>query len=445
MELMVLALVFIPMILLLIALLFGGKTFRSSLIVSSVIFLVTSIVLYFYPSIIIIKFPVLFWKFFSLLTVFLIFFYSTRDKHHFISILTMFQAFMLIIFEISFSPAEPSVFLSLNHKELLLVLSGGFIIITFIPFIVYCYRKRCGDASSKQKRRFIAGFLFMLSSFAGLISAQSMTGLFLFWQFQYISTYFFLRSNECVHDKRTKFVPYIQQAALTLFLASNIITYEATGSLAMQNFSVGFGPMSGLTAVVIFMTIILMGLLIPEYYLLRFNFFENIPLPSLTGMYLIIVSIIMPYGILRKFMPLFQNLNKGLITLFVLYGAILVFAGAYYALVYKRNKYSLNTTILCIAGLGVATSFKDYQSSADFLYSNPLSLLIVISGIVLIAAFIIEWVSYLFVHVNTVPETDEQFLPSAFFPFKVNFKLLIRIGWITTAALILGVALSCLG
>ena len=93
---------------------------------------------------------------------------------------------------------------------------------------------------------------------------------------------------------------------------------------------------------------------------------------------------------------------------------------------------------MCIAGLGVATSFKDYQSNVDFLYSNPLSLLIVISGIVLIAAFIIEWVSYLFVQAKLPQEADEKYLPSTFFPFRVNFKLIIRLGWITTAALILG-------
>ena len=444
MELMVLGLVFIPLILLLIVLLTRGKAFYSSLIISSVIFLICSIVLYLFPNISIINFPALLWKFLSLLTVFAIFIYSIRDKHYFISILTIFQVLMLIVFEISFAPAEPSQFLSLNRQETLLTLSGGFIIITFMPFIAYCYRKKCGNASNKQKRRFITGFLLLLSSFAGLMSAKSMTGLFMFWQFQYLATYFLVDSCESLHDQRMRFVPYVQQAALTLFLASNIIAYKGTGSLAMQNFSVGFGQASELTAVIIFMTLIIMGLLIPEYYLLRHNFFENIPISSLTGMYLVIVSIIMPYGVLLKFQPLFQNLHRGLIPLFVLYGSILVFAGAYYALIYKQNKYSLNTTIMCIAGLGVATSFKDYQSNVDFLYSNPLSLLIVISGIVLIAAFIIEWVSYLFVQAKLPQEADEKYLPSTFFPFRVNFKLIIRLGWVTTAALILGVALSCL-
>ena len=70
MELMVLGLVFIPLILLLIVLLTRGKAFYSSLIISSVIFLICSIVLYLFPNISIINFPALLWKFLSLLTVF---------------------------------------------------------------------------------------------------------------------------------------------------------------------------------------------------------------------------------------------------------------------------------------------------------------------------------------------------------------------------------------
>ena len=124
MELMVLGLVFIPLILLLIVLLTRGKAFYSSLIISSVIFLICSIVLYLFPNISIINFPALLWKFLSLLTVFAIFIYSIRDKHYFISILTIFQVLMLIVFEISFAPAEPSQFLSLNRQETLLTLSG---------------------------------------------------------------------------------------------------------------------------------------------------------------------------------------------------------------------------------------------------------------------------------------------------------------------------------
>ena len=86
----------------------------------------------------------------------------------------------------------------------------------------------------------------------------------------------------------------------------NIIAYKGTGSLAMQNFSVGFGQASELTAVIIFMTLIIMGLLIPEYYYCVITF-ENIPISSLTGMYLVIVSIICPMEYCLSFNHYFKT------------------------------------------------------------------------------------------------------------------------------------------
>ena len=123
MELMVLGLVFIPLILLLIVLLTRGKAFYSSLIISSVIFLICSIVLYLFPNISIINFPALLWKFLSLLTVFAIFIYSIRDKHYFISILTIFQVLMLIVLKYHLHLLNQASFYLLTVRDSL-TLSG---------------------------------------------------------------------------------------------------------------------------------------------------------------------------------------------------------------------------------------------------------------------------------------------------------------------------------
>lgn len=128
----------------------------------------------------------------------------------------------------------------------------------------------------------------------------------------------------------------------------------------------------------------------------------------------------------------------------ILYGSLLVFAGAYFALLYYKNRHSLLSMIMSISGLAVATVFKDLQPGMVFLTSNPLPLLLVIAGIVLAVAFIIMWISSLFTHAGKAQEAADYQVISSFIPFNINFSLLIKISYITTAALALGVSLSCL-
>lgn len=439
MELMVLCLVFLPLLLLFIAIFFKGEKIHAFTVISGFLFILCTLVLFINPGFLHINLPALLWKLLSLLTVFFIFFRSIKDKQYIISIFTLIQAFLLIIFEITHSPTEPEPYLYFNCGEKLLLMCGAFIAILFIPFIIYCSKKYYENSTDKQIKRFIAGFIFLLSSFAGLMAAKSMSGLFLFWQWVYLSGYYLF--NTYGQGERKRIFPFIQQAILTLFMALNIITYRITGSLAMQDFSLGIGKISEIAAVIIYMSVILMGLLIPESYIFQF---KSSKAASETGFYLIIVSLIVPYGVLLKFRPLFQNLHHGLISLMIIYGSLLVFTGAYFALLYRQNRQSLFSMIMCISGLGVATVFKDIQIGIDFLSGNPLPLLLVIFGIILIAAFILSRISYLFTTTNPTPETVGDRRTTAFIPFNLNFDLLIRMGWITTATLFLGVSLSCL-
>lgn len=442
MDLMVLCLMLVPLLLFFISMFSGGKGTRLIVAVSGIFFLICTLVMFIIPNLINVAIPVLLWRILLLLTVFFIFLRSIRDKHYIISVLTFIQAIILVLFEIIFSPGEPERFLYINYKERLLLLLGAVVIISFIPFIFY-YLKKYSDNPLDKLKQFSMGFVLLLSSFAGLISAKSMTGLFLFWQLQYISGYLLLKIFGYAEEKKTfpKIISYIQQAALVLFLSVTVVAYEITGSLAMEDFILGFGKISELMAFIIFMSAIIMGLLIPENYIPWFDSSRAVPI---AGLYLIIFSLIVPYGVLLKFHPLFQELFNGAISLMVLYGSLLVFAGAYFALLYYKNRHSILSMIMCISGLAVATVFKGLQSGRDFLSANALPLLLVIAGIVLTVTYIIMRISRMFTHTSQTSGTEDIHMLTSLIPFNINLGKVIKIGWITTAALTLGVSLSCL-
>lgn len=439
MDLMVLCLVFLPLILFFIALLTKRKGSRFVVVVSASFSILCTLIMCINPNIIDVSIPSLIWEIFSLITVIFVFFCSVRDKQYIISVFTFIQALVLILFEIVSSPIKPDPFLSFNFNEKLLLVCGAVISIFFIPFIIY-FSKKYGNYSPDK---FNAGFVLLLSSCAGLISAKSMLGLFLFWQWQYLSGYFLLKSYKQGQSKKTtlEIIPYLQQASLTLLLLLSVVAFKLTGSLAMQDFANGLGKISELAALVVFVSSVLMGLLIPENYI---TWFDSSKVMPMAGLYLIIVSLIVPYGVLQKFRPFFHTIDSGVISLMILYGSLLVFAGAYFALLYYKNRHSLLSMIMSISGLAVATVFKDLQPGMVFLTSNPLPLLLVIAGIVLAVAYIIMWISSLFTHAGKAQEAADYQVISSFIPFNINFSLLIKISYITTAALALGVSLSCL-
>ena len=445
MGLMVLCLVFIPLLLFVIVMFSRGKGTHFIIALSGILFLVCTFVMFLSPNVTDINMPSLIWKIILLLTVVLIFIRSIWDKQYIISIFTFFQTIILVLFEILVSPAEPERYLYYNLRESLLLLSGAVIIVLFVPFIIYCLRKYENNANNaiNKTRRFSMGFVLLLSSFAGLMAAKSMTGLFLFWQWQYISGYLLLKAfrDDEGHVSFPQIITFIQQAALTLFLLVSVVSYKMTGSLAMQDFLLGFGKVSELAALVVFISAILMGLLIPENFVPWFDSSGTVPI---AGLYLIIYSLIVPYGVLLKFRPLFNRLYNGVISLMILYGSLLVFAGAYFALVSYKNRHSILSLIMCIAGLAVTTVFNNLQSGIIFLSGNPLPLLLIIAGIVLTVAYIILWISFIFTHTGQISENDEDNMLASIIPFNVNFGLMIKIGWVAVTALSLGVSLSCL-
>lgn len=443
MDLMLLCLIFLPLLLLLAAALVKGrKTQFTVTILLGFLFIFFALALSVNPGFTNIHIPGLLWDLLSLLTVFFALLISIRDKHYIISLLNLIQAIILIVFRITFSPAEVEPFLNAGFSERLLLAAGAVIILFFTPFIVYCLKKY-GINSLYDLKRFNSGFILLLSSFAGLMASQSMTGLFLFWQWQYLSGYFF--SKVYINDEKKGLIhgiiPYIQQIMLTLFLTVSVAAYKLAGSSAMQDFSAGFGKISELAAAVIYITAVLMGLLIPEYYIPRYI---SLKAATAAGMYLFIVSLIVPYGVLLKFIPLFENVHRIVISLMIFYGSLLVFSGAYFALLHYRNRNSLLSMIMSVSGLAVATVFKDLEKGSDFLSSNPVPLLLVIAGIVLTVAFIIMWISFLFTHSEQNSGTADEQVITFLIPFNINFSLLIKICWISTAALTLGVSLLCL-
>lgn len=442
MGFMVLCMVLVPLILFFVTMFSKGKGTYLIITVSGIFFLICTLVMFLSPNMADINMPSLLWRMISLLTVVLIFIRSIWDKQYIISIFTFFQAIILVLFEILISPAEPERYLYFNFNERLLLLSGAVVIIIFTPFIIYCLKKLENNSLNKL-RHFGMGFVLMLSSFAGLMAAKSMTGLFLFWQWQYISGYLFLRVFGQTAGAKSfpRVIIYIQQAALTLFLSVSVVAFKLTGFLSMEDFINGFGNISEFMAVVIFVSAILMGLLVPENFMPWFDSSRAVPI---AGLYLIIFSLIVPYGVLLKFRPLFNNLYNGVISLMILYGSLLVFAGAYFALLFCKSRHSILSMIMCIAGLAVTTVFNKIQSGRIFLDGNPLPLLVIIAGIVLTVAYIIMWISFIFTRPGDTSECIDEHMLVSIIPFNINYGLIIKISWIAISALTLGVSLSCL-
>jgi len=446
MDLLALCLVFVPVVLFFVLMFTGEKSAYLITVISAVFFLLCTVALIVTPEPVILPVPSLLWRILTLATVSLIFWHSVRDKQLIISVITFIQAVILVVFEIVSLQAEPDNFLAPTLREKLLLLCGTLTILIFMPFVIYLLKKYYSGASFRIKR-FGMGILLLLSSFAGLISSNSVTGLFLFWQWQYIAGCLLLKvygntyGNAGAKNVFLRTFPYMQQTALTLFLSAGIAAYYITGSMSMQDFR-DFGKLSEFLALIIYVTAVLMGLLIPENYVYRFDSAKAVPA---AGMYLVIFSLIVPYAVLAKFRPLFHNLTGSVISLMIIYGGILVFAGAYFSLSGYRNRHSILNLIMSMSGLAVATVFKKLQSSIRFLSNNPLPLLLVIAGIVLTAAYIIMWISSIFTaHTGHTSEINEEHPVASIIPFNINFDLIIKIGYITTAALTLGVSLLCM-
>ncbi|ANX02271.1 hypothetical protein CSTERLE_12165 [Thermoclostridium stercorarium subsp. leptospartum DSM 9219] len=443
MDLLVLCPVIVPLIMFFVTIfLEREKSIYLVTAISGLLFLLCAILTLAVPGSVNFTVPAVIWRIISVATVIVIFLRSIKDRQFIISVFAAVQALILILFEVILLPDEPASFLYLNIKEKYLLLFGAVIVLFFIPFIIYLLKKHYKGLPDKL-RYFTMGFALLLSSFAGLISSSSMTGLFLFWQWQFISAYIFLKGFRDSRNENNilRTVIYFQQAALTLFLAAGVTAYKLTGSLAMADFIDGFGKVSKLLALIIFTSAILMGMLIPENCV---HWFDTLKIVPGTGLYLIIFSLFAPYGVLLKFRQLFNNLDGNVISLMMIYGGILVFSGAYFALLFYRNRHSILSLIMSISGLAVATAFKNIPSHVRFLSDNPIPLLLVIAGIVLTVAYIILWISTIFTHTGNTTDTNDEHPVNYILPFNINFRLIIKIGYITTAAITLGVSLSCL-
>jgi len=442
MDLMAFFMVSVPVIFLIVLVLAREKVTYIITAISGILFLAFTLIAFAIPEPISFPVPSLLWRVISLATVLFIFFRSVRDKQYMLSVLTSVQALIVIVFETAELPAEPDFFLYPDFREKLLLLLGAVVVLSFLPFVIYLLKKHYKNEPGKIKR-FGIGFLLLLSSFAGLISARSMTGLFLFWQWQYVAGYIFLKVYGVSGEKNSfhRAFPYLQQAVLTLFLAAGVIAYKLTGSLAMRDFFHGFGNLSELLALIIFVSALSMGLLIPENYIPWLDPSRAVPA---AGMYLAVFSLIVPYGVLSKFRTVFHNLNDSVISLMIIYSGILVFAGSYFALSNYRDRHSILNMIMSVSGLAVATVFKKLQSSIRFLSNNPLPMLMVIAGIVLTAAYIIMWISSMFANTDEASEVNGEDAVTSLIPFNINFSMIIKISYAATAALTLGVSLSCL-
>ncbi len=363
MEYLVVGVVFGPVLLLFISLLLQGKGLQVFVEVWAVLFFIGCVLLFIYPLYSVsFHAPSILWKLTLLIVVIVLLIYSIRDKHYVVSALALVQALSLIIMEITASPAEVEPFLWFQHDGKLLLLTGAFIIMASIPLILRYLKKyfRQIQSDAGRMKQSAKGLFLLMASFAGLVAANSITGLLLFWQLSYLANRFFHKSFEQHESNRIPLIPVIQQLALTIWMIVILITVQKTGSLAIGNINTGLGSLTAsMTAVLVFIMVIVTGCLIPEKQIIKTYFSKPTPVTGLTS---IIFSLIIPISVLLKFRMLFAGIDRVLLSLVIVFGGLLMAAVAYYAGIFRRSGNILVCMVLFASGWGISNIFNGMES-----------------------------------------------------------------------------------
>jgi len=364
MGFVVLGVVFGPVVLLLISFLIPqGRASRIFIEVSAVLFFLSAAYLIINPASHMIYFyiPHIIWKLVTLLTVVFIFVNSILDKHYIISVLTFAQSVILAMFEIFSSPEEAVPFVTFNYDGKVLLFAGSFIIAFFIPITLIYLKKYFSQKKSvkKQGKQIESGIFLLMAAFAGLTAANSITGLFLFWQWMYIAAGLFLRAFQDSERKRATGILVVQQALLTVWMALIPFIYQKAGSAYINDLNAGIGESRVLIAVMVFALAIVGGCLIPDKNI--WKTFFSMPAP-VSGVTALILSVISPIAVLLKFTFLFTELNNIIITLIVIFGSLIMVGGAYYSCISRKAMQILQGISMSVAGWGISTIFISRES-----------------------------------------------------------------------------------
>lgn len=343
MELTVFCVIFTPVLLSLISIFIPpGKARQVYAVASGAVFFFTALFLFIYPySQQTFHVPPIIWKIISLSAAVIVLVRSVKTRRPGIASLIFIQTVILILLEmtVSPSPAEPNPYLHFDHNGKLLLLAGSFIIAMLIPFILIHLNKSPGTDRTRGdggRQAYMALFLLM-SSFGGLVAANGMIGLYLFWQLGYLA-------NDLLSEKHDgkPIVQFFHQTCLTAWLLLYTFVYMNTGTPEISGLSSSIGQASGLIAVLVFITVISAGKIVPEKLFRESGFPAPTPIMGLSAA---VFSLIAPYAVLLKFRPLFSGLNPVLPALIVFYGGLLMAAGSYSAGLSRRT----GETLACLA------------------------------------------------------------------------------------------------
>jgi hypothetical protein len=276
-------------------------------------------------------------------------------------VLTFIQSITLAVFEIFNSPQEAVPFLSFKYDDKVLLLAGSFIMAFFIPITLIYLKKYFSQKKSVkiQEKQIEAGILLLMAAFAGLAAANSVTGLFLFYQWMYIAIGLFLRAFKNSGHKRAAGILIVQQLVLTVWMASIPFIYQKTGSLYINGLNAEIGEIRVLIAVIVFALAIVIGCLIPDRYI--WETFFSMPTP-VSGIAALILSVMSPIVVLLKFSFLFTGLNNKILTLMIIFGSLVMVGGAYYSCISRKAMQILQGILMSVAGWGISTIFISRES-----------------------------------------------------------------------------------
>lgn len=354
MELTVFCVIFTPVLLSLITIFIPpGKGRRYFTGVSGALFFFAALFLFISPySLQTFHVPPIIWKIITLSAAIAVLAHSVKAKRFGIASLVFIQMVTLILLEmtVSPSPAEPDPYLYFDHNGKLLFLAGAFIIAVLFPFIMINSNK---SAEADGVRPDIGGktcmgLLLLMSSFGGLLSAGGMIGLYLFWQLGYLAKELLEKNAD-----RKPLAKVFHQVCLTVWLFLYSFVYMNSGIPEIAGLSAEIGQASGLIAVLVFITVISAGRIIPEKTV-RESGLSSTPVMGLSSL---IFSLIAPFAVLLKFRPLFSGLNPVIPSLIVFYGALLMVAGSYNAGLSRRTGDILACLVQFFLGWSLTNAF----------------------------------------------------------------------------------------
>jgi hypothetical protein len=354
MEYITIGIVLVPLLLSFIASVFNQNKAGGIFIqIFAFLFFLSALIIFLYPlDSPTIPIPSVIWK---LLTLSVTVAFSIRavfGKRYGLSFFLFVQSAVLIVTEITVSLNEPAPFLFYNHSEKLILLFGAFIIASLIPLLAR-YMSKNTIQPAQKKQTLMASFMLM-SAFAGLIAAKSLTGLFLFWQLCYGANHLFVKACGKHEDIKYRRISLIRQIALTIWLSVNGAIFFSEGYTKISDINMAAGNMSGLLCAISLITAIIMGLLLPEENVLDVFLGKRVPYMGFSA---VILSLMSQFAVLQKLEPLFSSLNHSMISLVIVLGALLMAAAAYYASTAQKVAEIPACMVLYVFGWGLASAF----------------------------------------------------------------------------------------